>query len=115
MVRSLTGWKRDFAIGAAIVGLLTAAGVLFAELTDSPASVRPFLLTAVVLAAWQGGWPGALVATTTAVAVFAVYSTGHSVETLVSTYVGALDGDEALANERIHAALGSKKVRVPTA
>jgi len=40
---------------------------------------------------------------------------GHSVETLVSTYVGALDGDEALANERIHAALGSKKVRVPTA
>ncbi|MBI2709358.1 MAG: site-specific integrase [Actinobacteria bacterium] len=30
---------------------------------------------------------------------------GHSVETLVSTYVGALDGDEQLANERIEAAL----------
>jgi hypothetical protein len=30
---------------------------------------------------------------------------GHSVETLVSTYVGALDGDEAVANERIDAAL----------
>jgi integrase len=26
---------------------------------------------------------------------------GHSVETLVSTYVGALEGDEALANQRI--------------
>lgn len=26
---------------------------------------------------------------------------GHSVETLVSTYVGALDGDESVANERI--------------
>ncbi|MGH9250795.1 MAG: tyrosine-type recombinase/integrase [Acidimicrobiales bacterium] len=32
---------------------------------------------------------------------------GHSVETLVSTYVGALDGDETLANKRIDAALGS--------
>ena len=31
---------------------------------------------------------------------------GHSVETLVSTYVGALDGDETLANDRIEAALG---------
>jgi len=30
---------------------------------------------------------------------------GHSVETLVSTYVGALTGDEALANERIEIAL----------
>jgi integrase len=30
---------------------------------------------------------------------------GHSVETLVSTYVGALVGDEALANERIEAVL----------
>jgi integrase len=30
---------------------------------------------------------------------------GHSVETLVSTYVGALQGDEDLANERIEAAL----------
>jgi integrase len=30
---------------------------------------------------------------------------GHSVETLVSTYVGALDGDESLANQRIQAAL----------
>jgi len=30
---------------------------------------------------------------------------GHSVETLVSTYVGALAGDEVLANERIQAAL----------
>ena len=32
---------------------------------------------------------------------------GHSVETLVSTYVGALAGDEELANDRIDAALGS--------
>lgn len=31
---------------------------------------------------------------------------GHSVETLVSTYVGALDGGEQLANERIDAVLG---------
>lgn len=30
---------------------------------------------------------------------------GHSVETLVSTYVGALEGDEQLSNERIEAAL----------
>lgn len=30
---------------------------------------------------------------------------GHSVETLVSVYVGALSGDEALANDRIGAAL----------
>jgi len=30
---------------------------------------------------------------------------GHSVETLVSTYVGALAGDEALANEKIETAL----------
>jgi len=30
---------------------------------------------------------------------------GHSVETLVSTYVGALQGDEALANTRIEAVL----------
>lgn len=35
---------------------------------------------------------------------------GHSVETLVSTYVGALDGDEAVANDRIEAVLtGSAK------
>lgn len=34
---------------------------------------------------------------------------GHSVETLVSTYVGALDGDEALANERIDAVLGATR------
>lgn len=33
---------------------------------------------------------------------------GHSVETLVSTYVGALEGDEGLANERIEAALRRK-------
>ena len=38
---------------------------------------------------------------------------GHSVETLVSTYVGALDGDETLANKGIDAVLGSKKVTVP--
>ncbi len=31
---------------------------------------------------------------------------GHSVETLVSTYVGALDGDETVANTRIDAILG---------
>jgi integrase len=30
---------------------------------------------------------------------------GHSVETLVSTYVGVLEGDEAIANEHIEAAL----------
>jgi integrase len=30
---------------------------------------------------------------------------GHSVQTLVSTYVGALDGDEALGNARIDAVL----------
>ena len=35
---------------------------------------------------------------------------GHSVETLVSTYVGALDGDEAVANKRIDAVLGKAKV-----
>lgn len=40
---------------------------------------------------------------------------GHSVETLVSTYVGALDGDEKLANERIQAVLGPKNVSAPTA
>ena len=33
---------------------------------------------------------------------------GHSVETLVSTYVGALDGDETMANERIDAVLGGE-------
>ncbi len=31
---------------------------------------------------------------------------GHSVDTLVSTYVGSLDGDEELGNARIDAALG---------
>ena len=31
---------------------------------------------------------------------------GHSVDTLVTTYVGALDGDEQLANDRIDSALG---------
>lgn len=30
---------------------------------------------------------------------------GHSVETLVSTYVGALEGDETVANDRIDAVL----------
>lgn len=30
---------------------------------------------------------------------------GHSVETLVSTYVGAISGDDQMANERIEAAL----------
>ena len=32
---------------------------------------------------------------------------GHSVETLVSTYVGALEGDETLANDRIDGVLGA--------
>jgi hypothetical protein len=32
---------------------------------------------------------------------------GHSVETLVSTYVGALDGDESVANDRIDTVLGA--------
>lgn len=36
---------------------------------------------------------------------------GHSVETLVSTYVGALDGDESLANDRIDQLLGSESSR----
>jgi integrase len=39
---------------------------------------------------------------------------GHSVETLVSTYVGALDGDEAVANERIDAVLGKTVGRPPS-
>ena len=30
---------------------------------------------------------------------------GHSVDTLVSTYVGALTGDDELANRRVDAAL----------
>jgi integrase len=34
---------------------------------------------------------------------------GHSVETLVSTYVGALNGDEAIANERIEAVLAAAR------
>lgn len=34
---------------------------------------------------------------------------GHSVETLVSTYVGALDDDESLGNVRIEAALEPAK------
>ena len=38
---------------------------------------------------------------------------GHSVETLVSTYIGALDGDEAVANTRIDAVLGTRKVTLP--
>ena len=33
---------------------------------------------------------------------------GHGVDTLVSTYVGALAGDEALANDRIDAVLGAR-------
>jgi integrase len=39
---------------------------------------------------------------------------GHSVETLVSTYVGALDGDEAVANKRIDAVLGTAKAALGT-
>ena len=31
---------------------------------------------------------------------------GHSVETLVSTYVGALDDEEHIANQRIDSILG---------
>ena len=39
---------------------------------------------------------------------------GHSVETLVSTYVGALEGDEVLANRRIDEALdGPQKASAP--
>jgi len=38
---------------------------------------------------------------------------GHNVQTLVSTYVGALDGDEALGNQRIEATL-SESVRHPS-
>ena len=37
---------------------------------------------------------------------------GHSVETLVSTYVGAIEGDEALANQRIDTALVIESPRV---
>jgi integrase len=36
---------------------------------------------------------------------------GHSVETLVSTYVGALTGDEAIANERIDRVLTASASR----
>jgi hypothetical protein len=32
---------------------------------------------------------------------------GHSVETLVSTYVGALTGDEQIANQRVDDALAA--------
>ncbi|MFN3217903.1 MAG: tyrosine-type recombinase/integrase [Acidimicrobiales bacterium] len=35
---------------------------------------------------------------------------GHSVETLVTTYVGAIEGDERLANDRIDAALGATSI-----
>jgi hypothetical protein len=34
---------------------------------------------------------------------------GRSVETLVGTYVGALDGDDTAANELIDSALGSSR------
>jgi integrase len=34
---------------------------------------------------------------------------GHSVETLVSTYVGALAGDERLTNQRVSAALSASR------
>jgi integrase len=36
---------------------------------------------------------------------------GHSVETLVSTYIGALEGDEALGNQRIEAELSATTPR----
>ncbi|MEO7556547.1 MAG: tyrosine-type recombinase/integrase [Acidimicrobiales bacterium] len=39
---------------------------------------------------------------------------GHSVETLVSTYVGALESDESVANDRIDAVLRAKTVSAPT-
>jgi integrase len=38
---------------------------------------------------------------------------GHSVDTLVSTYVGALTGDEDLANRRIEALLGGNTASAP--
>ena len=38
---------------------------------------------------------------------------GHSVETLVSTYVGALEGDETIANDRIAAALAPARRSTP--
>lgn len=38
---------------------------------------------------------------------------GHSVEMLVSTYVGALDGDESVANDRIDHLLGPNEVSAP--
>ncbi len=40
---------------------------------------------------------------------------GHSVETLVSTYVGALEGDEAIANDRIEQALSPTAERSASA
>ncbi|MGH9271207.1 MAG: tyrosine-type recombinase/integrase [Ilumatobacteraceae bacterium] len=40
---------------------------------------------------------------------------GHSVETLVSTYVGAIEGDEDLANQRIDAALNASPDSVAVA
>jgi hypothetical protein len=40
---------------------------------------------------------------------------GHSVETLVSTYVGALDGDDTAANKLIHSALGPRRAWISDA
>jgi hypothetical protein len=37
---------------------------------------------------------------------------GHSVETLVSTYIGAMDGDDAEANTLIDEALASTRARI---
>jgi hypothetical protein len=40
---------------------------------------------------------------------------GHSVETLVSTYVGALDGDDTAANKLIASALGPSRAWIADA
>lgn len=37
---------------------------------------------------------------------------GHSVETLVATYIGAMDGDDTEANTRIDEALASTRARI---
>jgi hypothetical protein len=37
---------------------------------------------------------------------------GHSVETLVSTYIGAMDGDDAEANALVDEALATTRARI---
>ena len=71
------------------------AKAIDAIITPQPASRTYRLMTAAT--AWlQAGIPLGE----------AARRLGHSVETLVSTYVGALDDEQHLANQRIEAMLG---------